>query len=198
MDAHSRYASSITTEEISELPVASFRGRTFLVDDAGMFERVLPLLESKSVLGFDTETKPSFKKGKRTGVSLLQLADASEAFLFRLNKIGLPDELKSVLEDPSVLKIGVAVHDDLRALERVRRFNPVNFLDLQKYTEGFRIEDNSLRKLAAIVLKVRISKSQQLSDWESPVLSEAQKSYAATDAWVCREIYHALRHDAHP
>ena len=86
MDAHSRYASSITTEEISELPVASFRGRTFLVDDAGMFERVLPLLESKSVLGFDTETKPSFKKGKRTGVSLLQLADASEAFLFRLNR----------------------------------------------------------------------------------------------------------------
>jgi len=187
------YARSISSEDISALPLVKFRGRVFLVDNRREFEKILPLLQSKTVLGFDTETKPSFKKGIRNKIALMQLADSSDAFLFRINKLGLPDELVQIIEDNSIRKIGAAVHDDIRSMNAIKKMKPQSFLDLQKYSEAYQIEDNSLRKLAAIVLKVKISKSQQLSDWENQTLTEAQQAYAATDAWICHEIYYKLR-----
>ncbi len=190
------YARSISSEDVSELPLVKFRGRVFLVDNQLEFKRVLPLLRSKTVLGFDTETKPSFKKGIRNKIALMQLADSSDAFLFRLNMIGLPDELVRIIEDSSIRKIGAAVHDDIRSLNSVRKIKPQSFIDLQQYSLAYHIEDNSLRKLAAIVLKVKISKSQQLSDWGNHSLTEAQMAYAATDAWICHEIYYKLRQTA--
>lgn len=187
------FARSISSSAISDLPMMIFKGRVFLVDTQQEFKRILPLLRSKTVLGFDTETKPSFKKGIKNKIALMQLADSSDAFLFRINMIGLPDELVHIIEDSSIRKIGAAVHDDIRALNSIREIRPQSFIELQKYSLGYQIEDKSLRKLAAIVLKVKISKSQQLSDWENHTLTEAQQAYAATDAWICHEIYHKLR-----
>jgi len=187
------FARSISSDDVSDLPAVKFGGRIFLVETRRELNRVLPLLQSKKLLGFDTETKPSFKKGITNSIALLQLADSTDAFLFRINIIGLPDELVRIMESNSVRKIGVAVHDDLRSLNAVRELKPRNFLDLQKYSLGYRIEEKSLRKLAAIVLNAKISKSQQLSDWEYKTLSGSQQSYAATDAWICHEIYMKLR-----
>ena len=187
------YARSISQEDISTLPRVTFKGRILLVTSLQELKNVLPLLRSKDTLGFDTETKPSFRKGIRNRIALLQLADSSDAFLFRVNTLGLPDELAEILEDSSIRKIGAAVHDDLRSLNTIRKMKPQSFIDLQKYSLGYRIEDKSVRKLAAIVLNVNISKSQQLSDWERHELTRAQMQYAATDAWICHEIYNRLR-----
>jgi ribonuclease D len=152
----------------------------------------MPRLLNESVLGFDTESKPSFKKGRRNKVSLIQLATGDLACLFRINKIGIPDGLVKILADPDVIKAGVAVHDDLRFLKGVKKFNPGGFIDLQGFVKDFGIQSSGLKKLTAIVLGFRISKRQQVTDWNAEILTEAQQVYAATDAWVCREIYNKL------
>jgi len=157
------------------------------------FEKYFHLLEGQKVLGFDTETKPSFRKGKRNRVSLIQLACDNTALLFRLNRIGIPDKLIELLSDTSIIKTGVAIHEDIRALQEIARFEPGGFIDLQKLVREYGIESASLKKITAIVLGFRISKSQQVTDWEAPVLTEAQKLYAATDAWVCYRIYSRLK-----
>ena len=187
------YAGEISSEEIRKLPLARFNGRIFYIDTQEEFDRIWPLLASVKVLGFDTESKPSFKKGIKNKIALLQLADATNAFIFRVSKLGIPPELVCLLEDKKICKIGVAVHDDLRFLSSLHKLLPAGFVDLQKFSTEFRIESNGLRKLAGIVLNVKISKSQQLSDWERAELTEAQKVYAATDAWICYEIYNKLK-----
>lgn len=159
----------------------------------GTFNKVFPRLLGSGVLGFDTETKPNFKKGKKNKVSLIQLADSKLACLFRINRIGLPDELLRLLSDPAVIKAGVAIHDDVRFLKSVKKFNPEGFIDLQPFVRDFGIKCAGLKKLTAIILGFRISKRQQVTDWEAEELSEAQQVYAATDAWVCYEIYRKLR-----
>ena len=113
--------------------------------------------------------------------------------LFRINKIGLPAELLKILSDPNIIKAGVAVQEDLRILRKVAEFQPAGFVDLQNIAKEFGIESKSLKKLSAIVLGFRISKRQQVTNWNAQVLSEAQKIYAATDAWVCYEIYKKLK-----
>ncbi len=145
------------------------------------------------LLGFDTETRPTFKKGKKNKVSLIQLSTEDLACLFSINKIGIPDELVKLLSDPSVIKAGVAVHDDIRFLTGSQKFNPDGFIDLQNFVKDFGIQSSGLKKLSAIVLGFRISKRQQVTDWEAEQLSEAQQIYAATDAWVCYQIY-KMRH----
>ena len=152
-------------------------------------------IEQIKILGFDTETRPSFKKGQRHKVSLLQLADDRSAWLFRLNMIGLPPELAAMLADPDIIKIGVAIHDDIKALRNLRPFEPGGFVDLQTVVADHGIKQLGLKKLSAIVLGFSISKSQQVSNWEAPALTEPQQLYAATDAWVCRRIYCAQRKD---
>ncbi|MCU0408773.1 MAG: 3'-5' exonuclease domain-containing protein 2 [Bacteroidales bacterium] len=188
------YRENISSEEIAEFELDWFRGEMILVDSIEIFNRVIPRLEGQKVLGFDTETKPSFKKGRKNAVSLIQLSTSDLACLFRINKIGIPAPLIRILSDKNIIKAGVAVHDDIRFLSGVKSFNPAGFVDLQHYVKGFGIESSGLKKLAAIVLGIRISKRQQVTDWEAEVLSEAQLVYAATDAWVCHEIYTRLSH----
>ncbi len=150
------------------------------------------------VIGFDTETKPSFKKGRVNKIALIQLSNREEAWLFRINKIGFPGELKELLEDEKVLKIGAGLNDDMQRIRKLDgRINPGGFLDLQKYVEAFNIESKSLKKMVAIVLGFKISKSQQMSNWEAEELSEMQQVYAATDAWACLEVYIKLRDSVH-
>lgn len=163
-----------------------------VVDSADMLDIAISELSSEKVLGFDTETRPSFTKGKKNKVALLQLSGSRKAYLFRLSSIGIPEPLTELLEKKNITKVGAAIKEDLNALKKIAPFEPSGFIDLQSYVEQYGIEEKSVRKMAAIVLGIRISKAQQLSNWENNDYSEAQKLYAATDAWVCREIYEAL------
>jgi ribonuclease D len=186
------YKENITVEELAEHELSWFKGEIVLIDNLKIFYEVFPRLLRSDLLGFDTETRPTFKKGKKNSVSLIQLSTEDLACLFRINKIGIPDELAELLSDPSVIKAGVAVHDDIRFLKGVRKFTPEGFIDLQNFVKEFGIQSSGLKKLAAIVLGFRISKRQQVTDWEAEQLSEAQQVYAATDAWVCHQIYKKL------
>jgi ribonuclease D len=191
------YKENITVEELAEHELSWFKGEIVLVDNLETFYTVFPRLLGNNLLGFDTETRPTFKKGRRNSVSLIQLSTENLACLFRINKIGIPDELIDLLSDPHVIKAGVAVHDDIRFLSGVRRFKPNGFIDLQNYVKDFGIQSSGLKKLSAIILGFRISKRQQVTDWEAEELSEAQQVYAATDAWVCHQIYKKLLVNGH-
>ena len=187
------YKENITVEELAEHELSWFKGEIVLVDNLKTFYKVFPKLLGSDLLGFDTETRPTFKKGKKNAVSLIQLSTGDLACLFRINKIGIPDDLVDLLSDPFVIKAGVAVHDDIRFLKGIRRFSPDGFIDLQTLVKDFGIQSSGLKKLAAIILGFRISKRQQVTDWEAEQLSEAQQIYAATDAWVCHQIYKKLK-----
>jgi ribonuclease D len=192
------YKENITVEELAEHELSWFKGEIVLVDDLKIFHEVFPKLLRSDLLGFDTETRPTFKKGRKNAVSLIQLSTENMACLFRINKIGIPDELARLLSDPGVIKAGVAVHDDIRFLKGIRKFIPDGFIDLQTLVKDFGIQSSGLKKLTAIILGFRISKRQQVTDWEAEHLTEAQQIYAATDAWVCHQIYKKLinGHDA--
>lgn len=187
------YKENLTVEELAGHEVSWFKGEIVLIDNLKTFYKVFPRLLQSDLLGFDTETRPTFKKGKRNTVSLIQLSTEFLACLIRINKIGIPDELASLLSDPKIIKAGVAVHDDIKFLKNVKKFNPEGFVDLQNVVKDFGIQSAGLKKLSAIVLGFRISKRQQVTDWEAEKLSEAQMIYAATDAWVCYQIYRKLR-----
>lgn len=187
------FLTSITKEQLRDLPLFQFKGKTFVINTALELRAHIGKLSNQEVLGFDTETKPSFKKGKVNRVALLQLATADEAFIFRLHHLGLQDELIELLSNPSVIKVGAAIRDDIKHLQKIRPFEPDGFLELQDYVKKFGIENSGLSSLAGIVMNSRISKSQQLSNWETDALTDAQKLYAATDAWACREIYLKLK-----
>ncbi len=189
---NNKYQENISVEELSELELSWFKGEIVLVEDIETFNEVFPRLIGEELLGFDTETRPTFKKGRKNKVSLIQLSSGTLACLFRINKLGLPDELINLLSDPEVIKAGVAVHDDIRFLKGVKKFEPSGFVDLQTFVKDFGIQSSGLKKLAAIILGFRISKRQQVTDWEAEQLSEAQEIYAATDAWVCHQIYKKL------
>lgn len=187
------FKSEIEKEEINQLEVRQFEGEVRVVDNISSCHDAIREIRKYDVLGFDTETKPVYKKGGNNRIALIQVSNSNVAWLFRVNKIGIPDELRSFLEDESRLKIGAGLLDDMRKLRQIVRLTPGGFLDLQKYVEAFNIESKSLKKMVAIVLGYKISKSQQLSNWESDSLTDQQLRYAATDAWVCLEIYNALR-----
>jgi ribonuclease D len=187
-----QFNESVTDDELRKLPILQFEGKVTLVDDMQKFRHAIRDMGRPALLGFDTETKPSFKKGRRHKVSLLQLADDSRAWLFRLSMIGLPPELTDLLADENIIKTGVAIHDDIKALRSLTPFAPGGFVDLQTVVAAHGIKQLGLKKLSAIVLGYSISKSQQVSNWEAPALTEPQQLYAATDAWVCRCIYLAL------
>ncbi len=187
------YKENITVEELAEHELSWFKGEIVLIDNLKKFYEVFPRLLGSDLLGFDTETRPTFRKGKKNSVSLIQLSTGELACLFRINKIGIPVELADLLSDPSVIKAGVAVHDDIRSLKGVRKFTQAGFIDLQNFVKDFGIQSSGLKKLTAIVLGFRISKRQQVTDWEAEQLTEAQQIYAATDAWVCHQIYRKLK-----
>jgi len=189
------YLPKITNEEIKQFPLRCFEGKIYVIESEANLDQIINKIESSDVLGFDTETKPSFKKRVKNNVSLLQLSTSNDVFLIRLNKTGISKRLAKILENQNILKIGVAIKDDIKSLQKIRSFIPEGFIDLQSYVKDFGIENNGLKKLAAIVLKFRISKNQQTSNWDNEVLTESQIKYAATDAWVCYEIYKKLNHN---
>ncbi len=182
----------IPSEILQELAVKKFEGKIYLIDNNNNINFAFNSLKKETILGFDTETKPAFKKGVYNKVSLLQLSTKNEAFLFRLNKIGLPKQIAQILADYSIIKTGVAINDDLKGLKKLRNFIPGGFIELQKYTDNFGIEDNSLKKITGNVLGFRISKGARLTNWENKTLTDIQLKYAATDAWVAYEIYKKL------
>jgi len=187
------FQKEITNEEVAKLDLIQYEGPIILIGSLEQFEREIDGILNEAVLGFDTETRPSFKKGKVYPTSLIQLAAPRCVWLIRVSRIGYPGKLKALLSSQERLKVGSGLKDDLKRLISDVRFHPGGFLDLQDYVEAFRIEEKGLKKLAGIVLGHRISKSQQVSNWDADRLTEAQMRYAATDAWICLEIYNRLR-----
>ena len=185
------YIESITPAELEKLEYASFPGKIQVIDRVGAeFNRAIAYLRSQKVIGFDTETRPCFGPNQpRYGVALLQLSGPGKAFLFRVNQLRMHHRLCNLLSDSKIVKVGAAIHDDIRGLQKLHEFEAGGFVDLQKIVADYGIRDKSVKKMTAIILGFRISKTQQLSNWEADVLSESQCKYAATDAWVCREMY---------
>lgn len=191
-------AKSISKDEINELPLGQFEGEIFLVDSKEKVKEAFDRLKGNSLIGFDTETRPSFVRGKQYQVALLQLATSEEAFLVRVNQLGVPELFQEILEDKNIVKIGAAVLDDLRALRKVcMGFMPNAFFDLNEELRKIGFLNVGVRNLSAMVLNMRISKSEQVSNWEAPILTDKQLMYAATDAWACLEIYKKLQYQGY-
>ncbi|MBT3586610.1 MAG: 3'-5' exonuclease domain-containing protein 2 [Halobacteriovoraceae bacterium] len=180
---------SITKEEINKLPQLQFEGKSSVVIDAEHAKVCIKELSEAKILGFDTETRPSFKKGEHYKTALLQLSTEKKAYLFRLNKIGFSDQLRDLMADPSIQKVGVAIHDDIKALQKLNNFEPGGFEELADYAKKAGVKNLGLRSLAAIFLDGRVSKGAKLTNWEGDVLTQPQIAYAATDAWVGLKIF---------
>lgn len=178
---------------IPNLPRYAFEGKIYVIQSANEAERAVEVLRQSPILGIDTETRPTFKKGVSHKVALLQVANEQLCFLFRMNEIGFLPCMADLLADPKVLKVGLSLKDDFLMLKRRdTSFRPGGYIDLQNYVKQMGIEDMSLQKLYANVFHKRISKSAQLSNWEADVLTDAQKVYAATDAYTCIQLYKEL------
>jgi len=189
------FAESISVEEIEQLELATFDGPIIVVDKINEdYAEAVDYLSAQSVLGFDTETKPCFQPHQpRNQMALLQLSGPDKAYLFRLHSVGLPKPVAAILANPNIVKVGAAVRDDIRGLQKYLKFTAKNFVDLQIIGQDYGIKDKSVKKMAAIIMGVKVSKAQQLSNWEAPVLSGPQLKYAAIDAWICREMYLKLK-----
>jgi ribonuclease D len=185
------FKDTITPEELEKLPTAQFKGEILVVDSIDeKYDAAIDYLKTLKIIGFDTETKPTFvANSKRNKVALLQLAGRDKACIFRLHGIGMTEDLKKILSSSRIIKVGAAITDDIKALKVYAPFNARGFVDLQSIAENWGIQEKSVRKMAAIILGTRVSKSQQLSNWEAKELSEAQQTYAAVDAWVCQKMY---------
>lgn len=195
------FVTSIRQEEIENLKNGAFEGEIHVIDSLGKeYNEAIRYLKNKEIIGFDTETKPCFSPGQnKSNTALLQLSGSTKAFLFRINKIGMDPKLCRILADDKIVKVGAAVNDDIRGLQKWNNFKPAGFIDLQKIVSEYGIRDKSVKKMAAIIMGIRISKTQQLSNWEAEQLSYAQQLYAATDAWVCREMFKVLsKSEKHP
>ena len=186
------FASTIENSVLDMFPQVELKGHITLVTTRSQAQKAAEYLSRQPVLGFDTETKPRFSSGKMYKPALLQLSTDSRSFLIHLKKTGLPGELIAVLSDPRIVKVGAAVRDDIIGLQRYADFQAEGFVDLQEMAQEYGIVEKSVKKLAAIVLGKRVSKSQQITNWEAYPLSEAQARYAATDAYVCFRIYREL------
>ena len=179
---------------IPTLPQVIFQGKIIVVLNETEAKKAVDYLLTNDILGVDTETRPTFKKGQIRKVSLLQVATEDICFLFRLNMIGINDDIKRLLENKLVPMIGLSWHDDILALHKRREFVPGNFIDLQDIVGELGIKDLSLQKLYANIFHQKISKRQQLTNWEADVLNDKQKEYAATDAWACVMLYNEIMH----
>lgn len=187
------YSKEITKEELNELPLSAYDGKVVLVNRKEQLEDALDELNKHKIAGFDTETRPTFRKGQALNpVALLQVAIPGKVFLFRLNYLGLCDELCTYLNNPDIIKIGVGIRDDIIDLQKLNHFEPSSMVDLNHLAKELEVKNAGVRKLSGIFLGIRISKSSQVSNWENQQLTEKQIRYAATDAWVCLEIYNQL------
>ncbi len=183
---------TITKEEINALPLGAFDGRVALITDRHALNEAFQELADQKVVGFDTETKPVFVRGQRHQVALMQIALEKKVFLLRIKSMGLTDEVVDFLQSHHIEKAGVGIRDDIQALQRLKSFEPKGFIELSDMARQAGYEVESVKKLTALLLGFRISKSAQTSNWEAERLDSKQVSYAATDAWVCLEIYRRL------
>lgn len=192
MSTENRFIDKISNEQTALLPAIEFRGEIRIVEDERDIAAACKYLAEQPVIGFDTETRPSFRPGATFRVSLLQLSSPEVCYLFRLNRIPLDKAILQLFENKRLLKVGADVAGDLRSLRQIRHFRDAGFIDLQAIAPEWGIAEKSLRKLSAIVLGQRVSKAQRLSNWEAATLTDKQQLYAATDAWVCTRIYDRL------
>jgi ribonuclease D len=183
----------ISKDDINRLPVTSFAGKINVITTQDKALEAVIKLNQETIIGFDTETRPSFKKGEFHHVSLLQLNGSKEAFLFRINQFDMPDELLNLLANADIIKVGVAIADDLKGLNKLKPFTPGGFIELADMARDLGIEQFGLRSLAALLMDIRISKGAKLTNWENPHLKKDQLVYAATDSWIGRELYLILR-----
>jgi len=184
----------ISREELNELPLASFEGKITLVTDPDEISSIIRVLRKSEFVGFDTETRPAFVKGQKFPISLTQLATEEHAFLIRNQYTGWPRPLLEFLANPSVLKIGVGIRDDVKSIKAQARinWNPEGFVELNTLVKEFGVVSQGIRKLSGLFLGIRVSKSAQTSNWDKELLNDKQLKYAATDAWCCHQIYHQI------
>lgn len=192
------FPKNITKEEINELPLRKYEGKIVLITDPEKQDAAFEELSNQKIVGFDTEARPSFKRGVRYDTSLLQLAVPNKTYIIRLNYTGLSQAMVDFFANPDVKKVGISIKDDLKDMRRLcakhhLTFVSDNTLDLNDAAKRLEVNHAGVRKLTAIFLGFRVSKAQQTSNWENPQLSEPQLRYAATDAWVCLEIYRKLK-----
>ena len=183
---------SIDKQTVNQMPIVNFDGHIHVIDAISQVKSAVRALRTSAIVGFDTETRPCFRRGERHNVALLQLSTLDDAFLFRINKTGIPQPLKEYLEDESCTKIGLSTSDDFHQLTRVCDVHPAGFIELQQLVKQYQIVEMGLQKIYAILFQQKINKGQQLSNWEAPHLTEAQQRYAAIDAWACLRIYNHL------
>ena len=186
------FVRSLTKEEVAILPQTAYAGSVIVPATEEELKSAVARIEQETLLGFDMEARPSFKKGEHHPPSLIQLATADAVYLIRLNQLPFSPEIRAVLSKPSILKVGVGASADMVALQELQPFTAAGVVDLDDIAVRMGIQQPSLRGLAALLLKIRISKKEQLSNWEAPQLTPAQVSYAATDAWVGRELYRRM------
>lgn len=185
---------SIPKQQLPALPQAHFEGTITVIDSVDRARQALRVLRRAGMVGFDTETRPSFRRGNPHKVALMQLSTDDHCFLFRLNHMGVSRALCNFLQDPDVLKVGLSVHDDFNVLRRsVAQLEPKGFVELQTYVRGFHIADISLQKIYAILFGEYMPKNQRLTNWEADELTPRQQAYAAMDAWACLRIYKYLK-----
>jgi len=180
---------SVDKKAITVMPSVSFQGRIVVVISESECDKAVAFLSTQKIVGIDTETRPSFSKGKSYKVSLIQVSTEDTCFLFRLNYIGFPDSLRGFLENEKILKVGLSLKDDFNAMHKRTSLAPHGFIELQKYMKEFGVTDMSLQKIYALLFGEKISKNQRLTNWEADVLSDKQKQYASIDAWACLRIY---------
>ena len=188
-----RIKNTISKAEIAAMPIVQFPGRIFVIYTEPEADKAVEYLKSQRMVGVDTETRPSFKRGMRHKVALLQISTTDTCFLFRLNRLGMPASLEEFLMNDT-LKIGLSLKDDFNMLRRRKDVHAEegNWIELQDYVGRFGMDDRSLQKIFANLFGQKISKSQRLSNWEAETLTDNQLKYAATDAWACVEIYNCL------
>lgn len=183
---------SIDKEAVAGMEAEIFPGTIHLIDKPQAIPEAIRLLSASRTIGFDTETRPSFVRGARPSVALMQMSTETDCFLFRLNMIDIPEELQQLLENPGILKVGLSLSDDMTVIRRRKPIEPAGFVELQRLCPAYDIRDASLQKIYAILFGRRISKSQRLTNWEARTLTTAQQSYAALDAWACLRIFNQL------
>ena len=188
-----KFAQHIDKTTIQSLPLTSFEGDVIIVDTPDKIQEAIDYLGSFTVLGVDTEARPSFKRGVHYPTALVQVATEERCYLFRLTHVGMPRELVAVFANPNICKVGLAFKDDLNGLRRRRDFKPANCVDLQSLVCKYGIMELGLQKIFAIIFGKKISKSQQLTNWENSHLTPEQARYASTDAWATLSIYLALQ-----
>jgi ribonuclease D len=184
---------SISDEEMHALPLKAFEGKIEVISDEAALADALEEISSHRYVGFDTETKPVFVRGHYNKVAILQLALPEKVFIIRLRATGLTDEIVHFLQNENIHKAGVAIRDDIKALQHLKKFKPGGFVELATLSKEAGLQVESVKKLTALLLGFRISKSAQTSNWDADHLNEKQISYAATDAWVCLNIYNVLK-----